>query len=312
MPNNEMKLQVQNSGLYLSAPLSDNSSGTHATQETDPTSDNSTWEMVDAPNNPGWFLLQVKSSGLYLNIANSGMINGDPATLENLPSPVTDNFLWQKIPVSGSTLWCMFKVKHSGQFLNIEGLDIVPGINACQGEWNSTPNFYWLEQPKEQWKKKITINLQIDCPDLISQLPNGGVVPNPIANADLVFSDDNRGQRKNGSNNQIDFESFINPGNTVVWKASTKSGNNSQYTVSIDSIQYDMGSGSGNIFDGAILTGNNGSVTADVIWRAMPPANDGDNETYTVNFIVTPKNGTPISYSVDPKLRIDPGTAGAR
>jgi hypothetical protein len=310
MPNNDIKLQVKSSGQYLSAPSSNNTNGALATQEPVPTSNDTSWEMIDAPGNPGWCYLQVQGSKLYLYIENSSPDNGAPAREGSLPSPVTDNFLWKTIDVPGSPLWCMFQVKHSGQYLNIFEGGEEPGKYACQGYANNTDNFFWLQQPGNQWNKRITINLQIDCPDLIRQLPNGVVVTDPIANADLVFSDDNRGGKEN--NNQTSFESLVNPGNTIVWTASTKSGNSSQYDVSIDSIQYDMGSGTGNIFSGAIESGNSGFVTAEVLWKAMPPANDGDNETYTVNFIVTPKNGTPISYSVDPKLRVDPGTVGAR
>jgi hypothetical protein len=311
MPNNVIKLQVQNSGLYLSAPLSNNSSGTNATQETDPTSDNSTWEIIPQSGaNADWFLLKVKSSGLYLNIANSGTNNGDPATLENLPSTVTDNFLWKKVTIEASPVWCFFQVKHSSQYLNIEGLGKEPGINACQGIWNSTPNFYWLEQPEDQWKDTININLEIDCPNLIAQLPNGGAISDTIANEVLVFSDDNKGQRKNGSNNQSDFESFVNPGNTVIWSASTKIGNNSQHSVGIDSIDADPNSAT--IFGDRDEIGNSGKVSAQVLWNVIPPADDGDNETYTVHFTVTPKNGNEIPYSVDPKLRLRPTTVEAK
>jgi hypothetical protein len=311
MPKNDIKLQVQNSGLYLSAPLSNNASGTNATQETDPTSDNSTWEMIPQSGaNADWFLLKVKSSGLYLNIANSGMNNGDVATLENLPSPVTDNFLWKKVTIQASPTWCFFQVKHSSQYLNIEGLGKEPGINACQGLWNSTPNFYWLEQPKDQWKDTITIDMQIDCPTLIDLMPQGGVINSENANATLVFSDDNK-VKGNSGNNQIDFESIVNPGNTVVWKAKKKPGNGN-YSVGVDDMIYDNGSGTGNIFSELDEKGNSGIVSATVLWTAIPPANDGDNETYTVHFTVTPKNSTPISYSVDPKLKVRPTTLEAK
>ena len=111
----------------------------------------------------------------------------------------------------------------------------------------------------------LTINLQIDCPDLIRQMPNGGVISDAIANTDLVFSDDNNGKRKNGSNNQKDFESIVNPGNTVVWTASTKSGNTRQYSVGIDSIVYDAGSGTGNIISESTESGDSGRVTAEVL-----------------------------------------------
>lgn len=304
--SNNIKLQVKSSGQFLNILGLGGDNGTIACQGVLPTTKNFSWVMSDAPGNPGWYLLQVKSSNKYLCIQGSSLDNGATAVQQDLPSPLTDNFLWQKVGVPNSPLWGMFKVKHSGQFLNIFEGGNVNGQRACQGVANTTDNFFWLEQT-DKTPKAVTINLQIDCPDLIRQMPNGGKVPDPIANADLVFGDDNNGNKENA--NQSSFESKVYAGSNVTWTASTKSGNSSQYDVTIDSIAADPDSG--NIFGSRTEAGNSGKVTAQVLWTAIPPAS-GDNETYTIYFTVTPKNSGPIRYYVDPKLRVDPGTAGAR
>lgn len=300
MPNTNTKLQVKSSGQYLNILGGGNSNGTSACQGTTPANgaNNFLWE-IQAPNSDGWSLIQVKGSNQYLNIFEGGNNNGQRACQGN--TPTTDNFLWKIVEGASGVPdgWFLLQVKSSGQFLNILYGGVNNGQLACQGNTPTTDNFFWQKVTTES--KPVTINLQIDCPALQAALPSGAV-SDAIANADLIFGDNNNGKKEN--DNQSSFESFVNPGSKVTWTASTKSGNNSQYDVRIDSITYDTGSGTGNIFsEGSITPGNSGKVSADVLWTAMPPAS-GDNETYTVNFSIKPKQGAWIPYSVDPKLKI--------
>ncbi len=300
MPNNNTKLQVKSSGQYLNILRGGNTNGTSACQGITPTTNNFLWE-IKAPDSDGWSLIQVKSSNQYLNILNSGNLNGTVACQGN--TPTTDNFLWKIVEDAPGVPdgWFLLKVKSSGQFLNILNGGVNNGQLACQGNTPTTPNFFW--QKVTTHSKPATINLQIDCPNLLAQQPNGGLVSDTRANEDLQFGDNNNGRKEN--NNQSSFESIVNPGSKVTWTASTKSGNNSNYSVSIDQIMYDTGSGTGNIFDKGTEHGNSRKVDADVLWTAMEPVS-GDNETYTVYFSITPKNGSPVHYWIDPKLRVDP------
>jgi len=296
MPKNYTKLQVKSSGQYLNILGGGKSNGTSAGQGTTPTADNFLWE-IEAPDSDGWSFIQVKSSGQYLNIFESGNQNGKRACQGINNSTV--NFFWKLIDASNHPGWSYIQVKSSNQFLNIFESGNLNGQVACQGTNNSTDNFLWRKVPAQS--KSVTINLQIDCPSLQAALPNGAV-SDAIANADLEFGDDNNGKKEN--DNQSSFESIVNPGSRVTWKASTKSDNSSEFDVRIDSIVYDTGSGTGNIFSEGTIPGNSGKVVADVLWTAIPPAS-GDNETYTVNFSIKPKQGDWIPYSVDPKLRIE-------
>lgn len=298
MPNNNTKLQVKSSGQYLNILGGGNSNGTSACQGTTPTANNFLWE-IQAPNNDGWSYIQVKGSNQFLNIFEGGNQNGKRACQGINNS--TDNFLWKFIDAPNHPGWSYIQVKSSGQYLNIYEGGNNNGQLACQGTNNSTDNFLWQRVTTQS--KPVIINLQIDCPNLITQQPNGGLVSDTVANTCLEFGDDNNGHKEN--NNQSSFESIVNPGSKVTWTASTKSGNSSDYAVSIDKIVYDPGSGTGNIFDKGTEPGNSGKVVADVLWTAMEPAS-GDNETYTVYFSITPKNGSAVSYWIDPKLRVNP------
>ena len=304
--SNNIKLQVKSRGQYLNILGLGSDNGTNACQGVLPTTKNFSWEMIDAPGNPGWYLLQVKSSNKYLCIDGSSQNNGANAVQQDLPSPLTDNFLWGKAGVPNSPLWCLFKVKHSGQFLNIFEGGNVNGQRACQGVANTTDNFFWLEQP-DKTPKAVKIYLQVDCCGLVGAQPQGGKVEDETANLYLVFSDDNHGQKEN--NNQSSFESKVYAGSQVTWKPSILDvNNNSQFDLRIDSFQAD--SNSANIFNLGSVKANGDSLSADVKWTAIPLANGADNETYTVYFsILNRTTGNWIPYNVDPKLRVDPGTA---
>jgi hypothetical protein len=295
MPNNNTKLQVKSSGQYLNVLGGGNSNGTSAGQGTPPTTNNFLWE-IEAPNSEGYSYIKVQSSGQYLNIFEGGNTNGQRACQGS--SNTTDNFLWKIVEAPNHPGWSYFQVKSSGQYLNILGGGNTNGQLACQGIYNSTDNFLWRTVPAQS--KAVTINLEIDCPALQTALPQGGPVSDAIANADLEFGDDNNGRKENS--NQSSFESIVYPGSSVRWTASTKSGNRSDYSVRIDSIEKDALSG--NIFsEDTITPGSSGKLTASVLWTAIPPIS-GDNETYTVHFSIKPKQGDWIPYSVDPKLRV--------
>lgn len=303
-----LKLQVKDSGQFLNIFQVTSEEGRYACQGVLPTTDNFIWDTQNAPGNPGWSLLQVKSSGLYLNVLGSAMGNGATAgqnTLANKNS-APDNFLWQIIPAPNNPGWSLIQVKSSGQYLNILNAAKNNGAVACQGALsdmnNIPPNFLWQEVSVNS--KTITVNLQIDCP-VVYALPAG---PLTVAQADanLVFSDDNNGIKETGD--VTSWVSFVNPGSTVKWTASTKSGTNNAYDVSIDSMEYDLGTGTGDVFTSGLTKGN-GFVTSEVNWTTIPP-DEGDNEFYTVHFTITPKggpnSGPAKSYSVDPRIRVKP------
>ena len=301
MPTNNIKLQVKSSGQYLNSD-----SNNYACQDDMPTSNTYLWEMTDAPGNLGWSLLQVKKSNQYLYIDQSSLANGAYAKLGSLPAPIPDNFLWKKMEAPGNTGWSLFQVKHSLQYLNIFEGGVVIGAYACQGYANTTDNFFWLQQPNKD-PKAVKIDLQINCQGLYDLQPAGGAVSEATANEELQFSDDNNGHKEN--NNQSSFESIVNAGSNVTWKASIEPTNplNSNWDVRIDSFQAD--SNSQNVFNLGSAHGNSGKYTAQVLWTAIPP-DSGDNETYTVNFSIKPKSSnTWVSYSMDPKIRIDPMTS---
>ncbi|WP_281543271.1 RICIN domain-containing protein [Maribacter aestuarii] len=306
MANSNLKLQVKSSGQFLNIFQVTSEEGRYACQGVLPTTENFLWEMTNAPGNPGWSLLQVKSSGLYLNVLNNALTNGATVgqnTLVNKNS-APDNFLWQIIAAPNNPGWSLIKVKSTNQYLNIDNGGNNNGTPACQGtltDLNNLPsNFLWQEVTSNS--KPVTVNLQIDCPSVYA-LQEG---PLSVAQADayLVFSDDNNGRKETG--NQTSFESFVNPGSIVKWTASTKSGRNNAYDVSIDAIAYDIGTGTGDVFTSGLTKGN-GFVTAAVSWTAIGP-DEGDNEYYTVNFTISPKGGFNAgpskSYSVDPRMRV--------
>lgn len=297
------KLQVKSSGQYLNILNGGPANGTFACQGNTPTTNNFLWE-IEAPDSDGWSLIQVKSSGQYLNILDGGNRNGKVACQGNRPT--TPNFLWKIVEGAAGVPdgWFLLQVKSSGQYLNILNGGNSNGKVACQGNTPTTTNFFW--QKVSAQSKPLTINLQIDCPSLIASQPNGGLISDADANKDLVFDDKVTGHAVNG--NESSFESIVNPGSTVTWTATTKSGNNSEYSVSIDSIVYEIGTGTGNIFSSPTLEsepGNSGKVVAEVLWTAMEPVS-GANESYTVHFTITPKGGNPVKYWVDPKLRVNP------
>ncbi len=308
MADSNLKLQVKSSGQFLNIFQVTDIEGQYACQGELPTTPNFLWEITNAPGNPGWSLLQVKNSEFYLNVLNNAMTTKATVGQNSLPKKnnAPDNFLWQIIEAPNNPGWSLIKVKSTNQYLNILDGGARNGQQACQDilpDLNNVAfNFLWQEATANS--KPVTVNLQIDCPSVYA-LPEGLL---SVAQADgfLVFSDDNNGGMETG--HEQSFESFANPGSTVKWTASTKSGRNNAYKVSIDSIAYDIGTGTGDVFTSGLTKGN-GFVTAAVNWTAVGP-DQGDNEYYTVNFTITPKGGPNAgpakSYSVDPRIRVKP------
>lgn len=310
MPNSYLKVQVKSSGQFLNIFQVTSEEGRYACQGVLPTTDNFYWEVTNAPGNPGWSLLQVKSSELYLNVLDNAMNNGATTGQNSLSNKnsAPDNFLWRIIDAPNNPGWSLIQVKSSQQYLNILNAAKNNGAVACQGELtdltNIPSNFLWQEVTASS--KPVTVDLQIDCPGVYA-LPEGPLTTTQ-ANQYLEFSDDNNGRKETGD--VPSFESFVNPGSTVKWTASTKSGRNNAFDVSIDSMEYDLGTGTGDVFTSGLTKGN-GFVTAEVDWTAIGP-DQGDNEFYTVHFTIDPKggpnSGPPKSYSVDPRIRVNAKT----
>lgn len=289
------KLQVKSSNQYLNIPDSSNSNAALAVQSPNPNGDNFLWQASPAPGNPGYFLIMVKSSNQYLNILNGGNQNGTLACQGN--NPTTDNFLWQFEESPGNPGYFFIKVKSSGQYLNILDASRQPGANACQGISNTTDNFLWTLPARA-----VKVTLQVDCANMYQQ--PAGPVSDAAADAYLRFSDDNRGSTENP--HQKSFRSYVNNGSQVTWDANFLPGTSNDYSLTIDDIRYESESDD-NIFSKADINGVNGKANAFVLPTA-PVLPDGDNESYTVFFTITPTNGTPKQYSVDPKLKINPAT----
>lgn len=141
MTTTYLKLQVKSSGQYLNISGGGNENGTTACQGNTPTTNNFLWKLIDAPGQPGWYLIQVDSSGQYLNILNGGTVNGTVACQGN--TPTTDNFLWKLTNAPKNAGWCFLEVKSSGQYLNVLNGGNANGTLACQGNTPTTDNFLW-------------------------------------------------------------------------------------------------------------------------------------------------------------------------
>ena len=314
MADSDLKFQVKSGGQFLNILYWDINQkigvdGRGACQGVKPTTTNFLWNIQNAPGNPGWSLFQVEISGLYLNVLNNSMNIGAPTGQNALANKnsAPDNFLWKIVPAPNNPGWSLIQVKSSGQYLNIQDAAQNNGAPACQGEPdlnNIPPNYLWQEVTANS--KPVNINLQIDCASVYAQ-PAGEIL-NPLASSLLTFTDDNNGSMET-SGDETTFRSFVNPGSTVKWTASTLPGQNNEYSVTIDSMVYDPNTGTGDVFHIAGITKGNGFITAPVDWTALGPA-EGDNEYYTIHFTIDPKGGpnagSPKSYWVDPRIKVQP------
>ncbi|MEK8179981.1 hypothetical protein WMW71_06465 [Flavobacterium buctense] len=115
------------------------------------------------------------------------------------------------------------------------------------------------------------------------------------------LSDDNNGNSPNGTIE--DFTSQVNLNKNVKWVGVTA---DSGYTVAIDSISYENEGDDVNIFSSGTITGSggrSGNVNANV-------NNDGNlvnqHEDYTINFSIYDTPTEFKSFSIDPKLQVNP------
>ena len=306
MSDSFQKLQVNSSGQYLNIFQETSEEGRYACQGLDPTTKNFYWDMIQSPDNPGWYLLKVKYSGQYLNVLNNSTSAG-ATTGQNSLSSINNapaNFLWQMKEVASKPGWFLLLSKSSGQYLMIKEGGTNNGAVAVQDIIDNldTPPTKALWQLVIKDSKPVKVNLQIDC-SMVYPLAEGALT-DAEADGYLDFSDDNNGRKETG--HQSSFESLANPGSIFNWKATTKSGQKDDYKVSVDSIEYDPNTGTGDVFPSGI-TKNNGELNAQVSWTAIGPET-GDNEYYTVNFTIEPKKGPfkdqPKSFSVDPRIKI--------
>ena len=293
MPSGNFNLQVKSSNQYLNIPSGDNTNGSLAAQDPNPNASKFLWQVSPDPEAPGYYKIQVQSSGQYLNILNAGMKNGDRACQGNIPT--TDNFRWQFEESADNPGYYLIKVKHSGQYLNIAGSGNKPGTEACQGNTPTSDNFLWTIPAKA-----VNIHMQVNCEEVLKQ-PEG-LLSDAAADANIIFSDDNRGAKENP--HQKSFKSDVYNGSKVRWDADPLPQTNSQYSIRIEAIDYDSDSDD-NIFSSTDIKGKSGKATAYVLPTAPLLAANTDNESYTITFTITPAGGAPKRYSVDPKLKIN-------
>jgi hypothetical protein len=194
MANSYLKLQVKSSGQYLNILNGGGVNGQKACQGVLATTDNFMWEIMDAPNNPGWSLLQVKSSGQYLNILNGGNTNGQVACQGN--TPTTDNFFWRFVDAPNNPGWYLLQVKSSGQYLNISNGGNTNGQVACQGNTPTTDNFFWQ---KDNATHHITVSATVSDP-----------FPPSLS--------DDEGHLANTATGDDDMTTKVAPGDTVIWQ----------------------------------------------------------------------------------------------
>lgn len=299
MPNNYVKFQVKSSGQWLNIFEGGSANPKLACQGELPTTNNFSWELSDAPGNPGWFLIQVKSSGQYLNVKDNGMNNGDQVCEGT--NPTTANYFWKMVPDPNNPGWSLIQAKSSSQYLNVAGNGMNNGDLVVQGNTPTTDNFVWMQSPAKD-PKDVTVTMNIlDCTSIYA-LASGTRLSDAQANAWLSMEDNNRGAKENS--NQSSFETILNPGSEVTWKPKKGSGaSNSGFSDAITNITYEQGSG-GNVLGTVTPIGNSGNVQAQVIWTAIPPAS-GDNEAYTITFTLNNGSG-PKTYYFDPKIKVDP------
>ena len=96
-----------------------------------------------------------------------------------------------------------------------------------------------------------------------------------------------------GSNE--DYTTNANVNDSITWQG--QSSTQSNVTVNITKIQYDGGS---DVFGASVL---NGSGTPETVVGTVENDTNGDQETYSIFFTVSNRNGT---FQIDPKMQINP------
>ena len=116
-----------------------------------------------------------------------------------------------------------------------------------------------------------------------------------------TLSDDNSGSSPNGTLEDFKSNVFIN--NNVRWVGVS---NDSGYSVAIDSLVYESKSNDVNFFDNATINGTggrSGNASANV---KNDPNLVNELDIYTINFSVYNSGNLHKSFSIDPKLAINP------
>ena len=145
--------------------------------------------------------------------------------------------------------------------------------------------------------KPVTITLRVQANYLFGLTYPTKAQINEIC----VLSDDNNGNSPNGT--LPDFTSIVYINNNVKWVGVT--GDNG-YTIAITSIVFDSEDGDTNFFTTKIIqgsSGRSGNVNANV-------KNDnrlaGLEDIYLINFSIYDSPSNFKSFSIDPKLAINP------
>ncbi|MFV8337665.1 hypothetical protein ACNQGL_00180 [Flavobacterium sp. LB3P21] len=115
------------------------------------------------------------------------------------------------------------------------------------------------------------------------------------------LSDDNSGRSQNGT--LEDFKSYVFINNNVKWVGVSR---DSGYSVAIDSIDYESKSNDVNFFDNATIYGSggrSGNASANV---KNDPSLLGTLDIYNINFSVYDSGNSSKTFSIDPKLAINP------
>ena len=115
------------------------------------------------------------------------------------------------------------------------------------------------------------------------------------------LSDDNSGRSQNGT--LEDFKSYVFINNNVKWVGVSR---DSGYSVAIDSIDYESKSNDVNFFDNATIYGSggrSGNASANV---KNDPNLINQLDIYNINFSVYDSGNLFKTFSIDPKLAINP------
>ena len=120
-------------------------------------------------------------------------------------------------------------------------------------------------------------------------------------NSCCTLSDDNLGSSSNGTLEDFKSKVFIN--NNVRWVGVSS---DSGYSVAIDSLVYESKSNDVNFFENATINGTggrSGNASANV---KNDPNLVNELDIYTINFSVYNFGNLYKSFSIDPKLAINP------
>ncbi|MGZ9733772.1 hypothetical protein [Flavobacterium sp. GNP002] len=115
------------------------------------------------------------------------------------------------------------------------------------------------------------------------------------------LSDDNSGRSQNGT--LEDFKSYVFINNNVKWVGVSR---DSGYSVAIDSIDYESKSNDVNFFDNATIYGSGGRSGNASAKVKNDPNLINQLDIYNINFSVYDSGNLFKTFSIDPKLAINP------